>query len=103
MVLEPAEYRWSSYRCNALGDASRLVVPHPVYEQLSRDTDARQQAYRELVQQGLPDDERDALRLYVQRQRALGSSRFQSQIELQLGRQAGLGQPGRPRKQSREC
>jgi putative transposase len=50
------------------------------------------------VAQGINDDELAMIRTYAQRQRALGSNRFQQAIELQLGRRAGIGAPGRPRK-----
>lgn len=96
MVFDPGGYRWSSYRRNALGDHDPLLVSHPVYE--ARESGERQLGYRELVAQGIDDEELDALRLYVQRQRALGSPRFQGQIERQLERRAGLGRPGRAGK-----
>jgi putative transposase len=50
------------------------------------------------VAQGISDDELAMIRTYAQRQRALGTNRFQQAIELQLGRRAGKGAPGRPRK-----
>jgi putative transposase len=31
MVVHPAEYRWSSYRANAQGDADAQIQPHDVY------------------------------------------------------------------------
>lgn len=98
MVLDPGDYRWSSYRRNALGDHDPLLASHPVYEQIAHESGERQLGYRELVAQGIDDEGLDALRLYVQRQRALGSPRFQGQIERQLERRAGLGRPGRPGK-----
>ena len=102
MVLDPGSYRWSSYRYNACGMHDPLVVPHPVYDQIAREVDDRYTRYRELVAEGIAKEELDALRLYVQRQRALGSARFQEQIERQLERRAGLGLPGRPRKRALE-
>lgn len=101
MVLDPGDYGWSSYRSNAMGCSDPLVVPHPVYEQIAGEAEERRLRYRDLVVQGISDDELDALRLYAQRQRALGSTRFQEQIARQLQRRAGLGQPGRPRKANR--
>ena len=37
MVAHPAEYRWSSYRANAQGEADRLLQPHEVYRALGTD------------------------------------------------------------------
>jgi len=31
MVSHPGEYRWSSYRANAQGEANMLLSPHPLY------------------------------------------------------------------------
>ena len=42
MVAHLAEYRWSSYRGNAQGEANSLLTPHPLYRSLGSDGDARQ-------------------------------------------------------------
>jgi putative transposase len=46
MVEDPAHYRWTSYRANALGQTSPLLVPHSVYLPLGGTDKARQAAYR---------------------------------------------------------
>ena len=99
MVAEPAEYPWSSYRSNAQGLDDPLLSPHPLYLQIAGEAKDRRSLYRELVSQALADEDIDAIRQYVQRQRALGSGKFQAQIEQQLQRRAGLGRPGRPIKE----
>ncbi len=48
MVIDPADYPWSSYDCGALGQPNDLVVPHPEYQRLGESNEARQAAYREL-------------------------------------------------------
>lgn len=48
MVPHPGEYRWSSYRSNALGDSNILLTPHPLYMGLGQDPLSREQAYRDL-------------------------------------------------------
>jgi len=40
-----AEWRWSSYRANALGEHDSLVTPHPHYYALGRSPDERRAAY----------------------------------------------------------
>ena len=45
MVIDPADYPWSSYHHNALGQFSDLVVPHPEYLRLGESNEARQVAY----------------------------------------------------------
>jgi putative transposase len=46
LVRHPADFRWSSYRANALGEADPLVTPHAVYCALGRDAEERRAAYR---------------------------------------------------------
>ena len=99
MVAEPTDYPWSSYGCNARGQDDPLLTPHPVYLQIAGEIEERRALYRELVSQALADEDIDAIRQYVQRQRALGSGKFQAEIEQQLQRRAGLGRPGRPIKE----
>lgn len=48
LVRAPADWRWSSHRANALGEADPLVSPHPLYYALGRSPEHRQRAYREL-------------------------------------------------------
>jgi len=48
MVDNPAHYRWTSYRHNALGQANPYLTPHPHYRAIGRDDMERQAAYREL-------------------------------------------------------
>lgn len=100
MVAAAGDYDWSSHAANAFGRHDPLVCMHPVYRRLAPDQPTRCERYRELMVQGIAQDDTEAIRLYVQRQRALGSHRFQQTIEQQLGRRAGLGKPGRPRKSS---
>lgn len=84
MVVEPESYRWSSFAANTTAAPDALVTPHDVYLRLAEDVVLRRNRYRELVAQALSEDDLAAIRLYVQRQRALGSNRFQEQIEKQL-------------------
>lgn len=100
IAATPADYRWSSYACNGNGGIDLLITAHPAYLHIHSDAELRRACYRALVAQGIGDDELLAIRTYAQRQRALGTSRFQQAIDLQLGRRAGMGLPGRPRKMS---
>lgn len=97
MVTDPAEYRWSSYRGNALGESDRLITPHPLYLALGAEGSARQSAYRALFKRALGDDELADIRNHVQQQKALGTSRFQAEIEALLGRKTVVRPRSRPR------
>ena len=48
LAPDPAAYRWSSHRANALGEDDRLVTPHPHYYSLGRSPDERRAAYAAL-------------------------------------------------------
>ena len=51
IVEKPEQYKWSSYRVYAYGEASKLVDINPEYENLSSDEDTRKIIYREFVKQ----------------------------------------------------
>jgi len=45
MASAPEDFRWSSYRANALGEPDRLLTPHPAYLALGSAAAARRAAY----------------------------------------------------------
>ena len=96
MVLHPQDYRWSSYHANALGKASCMIDPHEQYLRLGCDAAARQEAYRALFKAQLDEEVIGQIRSATNGNYALGSERFQREIEATLGRRASRGQPGRP-------
>ena len=49
LAASPEAWRWSSYRCNALGAEDPLVTPHPHYCSLGRSSKERQAAYAALA------------------------------------------------------
>ena len=53
MVDDPAQYRWSSYRANGLGQADELLTPHALYLSLDKDAQERQLVYRGLFRPAL--------------------------------------------------
>ena len=54
MVRSPEQFRWSSHRCNALGEANTLLTPHSAYAALGRGAAMRQAAYRNLFKNVRP-------------------------------------------------
>lgn len=96
-VANPAEYRWSSYRRNALGESNRLVTPHPLYLQLGPDPAARQAAYRALLADALGEEELASIRVHVRQQKVLGTPRFQAEVGALLARNVVVRPRGRPR------
>jgi putative transposase len=98
MVERPEQYRWTSYHANGLGAPDLLLTPHPTYLLMVAPEGEGRARYRDHVAQGVPAPELSTVRLYINRQRALGSEAFQQRVESILERRAGLGKPGRPRK-----
>jgi putative transposase len=50
LVRSAGDYRWSSHRANALGQADPLVTPHTCYYALGRTVVSRRDAYRALFE-----------------------------------------------------
>ncbi|MEO5831733.1 MAG: hypothetical protein ABIQ36_14305 [Rhodanobacter sp.] len=98
MVDTAADYPWLTYARNAQGVANPVIHPHPCYLSLGANGLERRAAYRALIEQVIPSDELDSLRLHLQRQHAYGTERFRAAIEAQLSRRAGPVKIGRPGK-----
>ncbi len=102
MVDDPAHYRWSSYQQNALGQANRYLVPHPLYGELGEDDKKRQATYRSLFRAELGKDAISDIRLALNQNQPLGNSRFYAKIEAMTGQRREPQPRDRPRKQREE-
>ena len=98
MIERTDDYRWSSYRRNALGELDAMVSPHPLYQGLGRADSDRQEAYRTLFLTPIPDDGVAAIRHATNKAWALGDSRFADKVSALAHRRAGPLARGRPRK-----
>jgi putative transposase len=98
IVAAPGDYRWSSYRANALGQADAVVTPHALYESLARSQKSRLAAYRRLFEDVLSEETLKRVRDCTNGGFVLGSPRMEQQIAAMLGRRVSRGAPGRPRK-----
>jgi putative transposase len=96
MVEDPAHYRWTSYRHNALGQTDSRITPHPLYMAMATTDKSRQAAYRALFRSSLDDEAIDDIRLAINQNQPLGNSRFYSQIEKRLGERREARPRGRP-------
>jgi len=97
MVNDPAHYRWTSYRANALGQFSPLLSPHPVYLALGAADHARRIAYRRLFRSPLDPETLSDLRLALNQSQPLGNERFYAKIERITGQRREARPRGRPR------
>jgi len=99
VVDNPGDYRWSSYRCNALGDADPLLTPHRIYQRLGRSEAECHAAYRTLFRTAIDARTLTAIRDSANQSQVLGNQRFIEQIEAMLQRKLTPGKRGRPRRQ----
>lgn len=98
MVKAPGEYRWSSYRANALGGEDRLLTPHEQYLALGTTAQERLRAYRDLFVTEVDEPAWTLIRTATQQGVVVGDSRFAEEVGRRLGRAAAPRPRGRPRK-----
>ena len=103
MVLNPGDYCWSSYRCNAMGHRDSLVSPHELYIQLGSMETERHERYRAIFHQSPDDHKIEALRDATNKAWVLGSERFRLEIEHLLHRQVLPKTRGGDRKSLEYC
>lgn len=96
IVSNPKDYRWSSYRINALGNVSDLCIPHPEYLNLGRDSDKRRKNYRELFKHHFSDTVLEQIRKATNKGMIIGNDRFRQEIEALTGRRVKEKKRGRP-------
>jgi putative transposase len=96
MVKDPASYRWSSYRFNALGQRNPLVTPHPLYTSLASFPDSRQVAYRGLCAELLGEPEILTIRRALIHGKPLGNDKFISSVEGLITQNCEIRDRGRP-------
>jgi putative transposase len=98
MTDDPAGYPWSSYYCNALGQADELVVPHAEYQHLGAADESRQGAYRALFNHQLSEQCITDIREATNKSWVLGNDRFKQRIQDQLSRRVEPAARGGDRK-----
>jgi putative transposase len=86
IVTHPAEYIWSSYSVNALGEHPEFLKPHPVYLALGSNKAQRTEAYRQMFHQDLEPGLIDTINEHANYGYCLGSEQFKLEIETILGR-----------------
>jgi putative transposase len=96
MIEDPARYRWSS--CAALCGQrdDPLVSLHPAQAALGSTAEGRAWAYRQLLDEAIPEDELMAIRTYLQQQRAWGRDDFRAMVEAKTKRFADVRPAHRP-------
>ncbi len=98
MVGQPAAYRWSSYRANALGVNDPVVSPHDTYLAFGPTPGERAERYRTLLPRSPDRETLSEIRAATNGNYTLGNGRFAAEIARALGRRVTPGKPGRPPK-----
>ena len=97
MVMEPANYPWSSYLHHVGAKLDPLVTDHPLYWSLGNTPFQREVAYRELVDQSLSAREITLFRDACKKGWPLGSPQFKTLLEKQASIRSAPLKKGRPR------
>lgn len=98
MVSQALDYRWSSHSHYVGAHSDRLITPHALFWQLGNTPFAREQAYRELVAAGVPEERQIALRQSTASGWVLGEPAFVAQLQSRTERRLSKAAPGRPAK-----
>ncbi len=86
IVVTPADYSWSSYRANGLGQLIKLWTPHRIYQELGESISTRSAAYRDLFAGQLDATLLTEIRQASNQSMALGNERFKREVERLSGR-----------------
>ncbi len=86
MVKLPGEYPWSSYRHNGMGITIGLITEHRLYHDLGDTRASRLLWYRHIFSSEFMVSLLDEIRISINKEWALGDSRFTEEIETMLGR-----------------
>jgi len=86
MVEHPAEYPWSSYRHNAIGQSNLVLTKHQKYSELGTTDCERERNYRALFEADLSELELSEIRRAANQEWVLGSDYFRARIARQLNR-----------------
>ncbi len=97
MVDDPADYRFSSYQINALGKKSSLCTFHSEYLALGKTKKKRQENYRNLFKQVLPQKLINDIRKITNKGMAIGNENFIEEIKTLTGVDLTPINQGRPK------
>lgn len=98
LVVNAADYRWSSHATNAHGRADAHLYAHPEYVALGTTELARRASYAGLFERSLEPTLVDSIRSATHGGFPLAEAAFKSGLADRLGRKVQRGRAGRPRK-----
>ncbi|MGB5324968.1 MAG: transposase [Pseudomonadales bacterium] len=100
IVEAPGEYKWSSFRSNALGTPSSLLTPHPLYSSLGTTPSERLHSYKKLFDGYIDKNELEEIRRATNKGMAFGSEQFKDDVEKLTGRRVRTHRRGRLKQQT---
>jgi putative transposase len=98
VVVNPADYKWSSFNCLAHGKSDLVVDQRPCYTSLGDTGPERQEAWKAYVSDTIADYQLKLIRDALQRGQVTGGDTFQQEISKKLGIRLSNKGPGRPKK-----
>ena len=96
MVVEAADYPWSSHGHYTGLRNDRLITPHPLYWTLGNTPFAREAAYADMVRAGVAASVREALTKSALGGWALGEAGFVADLQKRTERRVAQARAGRP-------
>lgn len=98
IVQDPRDYPWSSYAFHAYGERNPLLDEHTFYGSLGMSLQERQRRYRELVREGIQEENLKEIRESVVSGRSYCTQDYLQKIEASIRVRLQRGRRGRPRK-----
>ena len=98
MVKELADYRWSSYGYNALGQADNLISEHPLYKALGDNAQQRYESYQKMFDKLDIAEQENLITTATLRGEVYGGDRFHQKISRLILRATKLAAHGGDRK-----
>ena len=90
IVQSPADYRWSSFRANALGGRSSIIHPRPEWLKLGNSRRTRCRHYRSLFDTAITNDDLVHIRNGYKKGCPVGTAKFKREIQATLAARKGL-------------
>lgn len=97
---EPGSFRWSSCASYLGKRPATFLSVHPHWLALGQTREARQAAWRRILDEAIPPEQIEEIRLNVRQQRALGGEAFKAMVEAKTRQFAGTRPAHRPSEQT---
>ena len=98
IVKDIADYPWSSYRHNALGEKDSLITEHRLYCDLGKSRELRVEKYQKIFSTQNTTKQELQITEATARGEVYGSSEFHHEIEKLISRSTKLAKHGGDRK-----